>query len=337
MGFHILTSETITCQTRNEILDLALQLKDLGGIEGERTFSSERMARIKDAVLGGETLPFDWAIALLETPTTHDKKRVNGQHSGTMFLELTDEEWDQVTFPLYIHYTTYACETDDDRLMLFEQFDQRWSARSDTDIMGVHVAANPALQGRIHPGTALALGAALKWYHEKALSMLMKGSRVRFNFVQTTDPYILDFYRYAGTFLEPSKAREMLKVPVLAAMFHTTRDNSQQQYFWKEVALGKAQLEGGSIAYKLAEFLEEYRRGDHASWPPEILRKLRGRKNVSPYDAFATCIRACRFIDTGKIMGDVFVMSQRQSVRDLIGVYYPKVVLPPSDEQAAAD
>jgi len=171
----------------------------------------------------------------------------------------------------------------------------------------------------------------LNWYSEKAQGD--RSARSRPFEVIHQDLEIRPFLLWAS-FLKQRKHQEMLAKPVLAAMFHTMRRESEAvRMFWKLVSAG-VDVDGGSpesVECKLADFL--YKANDPCTeWPDRISRHFSGHhKRLNERDIFATCLRAVRLFSEGRQVNEIFLPAKKRTVAELALDLYPL----PSETPAA--
>lgn len=107
---------------------------------GERDFKQWRVDRLREKYRLGLYHPPTWAYAYV----AGTKKRVNGQHSSTMFYEMGDDE-----FPKDMKVMIHVWHAADDLELatVFAQYDSRDSVRSTPEVYHAHAAAHPLLKG----------------------------------------------------------------------------------------------------------------------------------------------------------------------------------------------
>jgi hypothetical protein len=315
MGFRLNAqrTETLVLKTKREILETAQRLKDLGGTECEREEKEKRKQRIKDKILGGEMTTFRWCVGRVVCPgkplVDWFTRRVNGQHSSLVFLELAPEEWAIVQFPQIVVWEEYDCDKDVDLAVLFEQFDPQWSDRKDEDRVGVHLGIYADLRQSVSRTVGDKVTAGIAWYQMKVHNTAIKGDE-RHHLIHTMSG-IHSFLRWCGTTFHDLKRTppEMLRKEVVAAIYQTAWNGDQEaREFWTRIHTGKTSLDVDMIEYKLIEFLESVRLGKDAEWPKSVSRHF-PEKGVKPTDddVFATCLNAFAAKKSGRKIGDVFL------------------------------
>lgn len=308
-------AETLILRTQDSVRAAASRLNSYGGTESEREDKAKRKQKIKKKITGGEMLPFRWAVG--EVIQNGLKRRVNGQHSSEVFLELDAEDWIKVRFPVVVIWEEYDCDTMRDLPALFEQFDPSWSSRNTEDLIGAHFGIHDGLLDRINRYVASRVTRGMLWYVQKVEGR-PRGEATQFQIVHDNhDTHA--FLTWCGSFLQKGKTDELFHPAVIGAMRHTfSEDDAETQAFWKRVAAGKAQNEEGSGAYKLACFLEMLN-DPRAEWPRTIAKHFaRSRQAPSESQVFATCLNACHGELAGKRLGDIFDAARgKQSVREI--------------------
>lgn len=315
MGWRLRKVTVHTLKTSEAVRAMAGKLKAFGGTESERDDKASRMARIKAKILAGEMTPFMWRTG--EVVSTGMVRRVDGQHSSQVFLDLEPQEWSAVAFPITVVWQEYECDTIRDLPDLFEQFDCPWSARDGKDIMGAHLGIHDDLKNAVNKHLAVKLSAGLCWHRQS-----VQGQKLT---VQSKYEIIHEnhgthaFLAWCGSFLQLRKTPEMLLVPVVAALYHTTSDlDETAQGFWKDVAGRKANLDEGSVQYKLAEFLDMLMDAE-AQWPRSVSKTFpKGRNRPSDLDIFGTCLNAFYAWHNNKTPSDVFFPSKGLKAADIV-------------------
>jgi hypothetical protein len=322
MAFQKISTDVHVCHNKDEVLQLARDLDQYGGTIGEREEREQHKKWLKEKILGGDVLPFQWAIGSI--PNQNFMQRVNGQHSSHVFLELSEEDWQRVRFPLEIVWYVFSCDSQDDFGVLFEQFDNTKSSRSRADKVGAHLGFYPSLMAALDRHVAVKLTSGLVWYREHVENKMHQPER-QFQILHENHD-VHTFLTFAGGFLHPKKTTELLSPPIIAAMFHTTRRGvSTDGDFWKQLSGGIALLDAGTPQGKLAFFLDLLNTKT-CQWPTSVTRQLGGRRHPSDHDVFATCLRA--FVTWRKQInvGEIFISAKKKPVADIVQEFYP---LPP--------
>ena len=129
MGHHFRLTQSETLDLTKE---LALEFSQMPASLTERDLKAKRLAYLKDSVLGGTAISFNWARA--KVSANGIVYRVNGHHSSKMLAGLNG------AFPegLKVHIDTFEIDDLADLGLLFRQFDNRLSSRTIDDISGAY-------------------------------------------------------------------------------------------------------------------------------------------------------------------------------------------------------
>src|SRR6476646_10858419 len=236
MSFTRATHQAYECHRKEDVLALAEQMQAAGSTDHERAYAEgkQHVIELKARLLNGLALSFHWCIAVCAAMSL--RRRVDGQHSSKIFLGLTDAEWEQVTFPILIYFEEYACATEEDIALLFEQFNPKWSARSQEDLEGFHLALHPELQAVVSRHVACHLTNGMAWYFQET-TKLRYADADKYQLLHNGENH--PFLLFCGSFLRKGKTHELLRKGVIAAMFHSLRiETVTLQNFWKDVAVG---------------------------------------------------------------------------------------------------
>lgn len=213
---------------RNEKVtrDLALWIRDLRAVPGERRRNSARTGQIRRWLLNGETRAFQWIIAHLNG----DIYRINGQHSSAEIVSLIDEGRD-INIDAVIE--EYDIDTHGDARKLWSMVDQKVSSRTSADILATFLQEEPSLNGIKKKVAKLCLSAvAIDTFgagytnkvtdHDKCEALLDKS----------------DFAQWANSTVRNDCAF-LMRVGVFYAMLLTFKLNkASADDFWKSVANG---------------------------------------------------------------------------------------------------
>jgi hypothetical protein len=306
--------------TRDEVTAKASDVQNIGGIQAERSEKAFREHKIREKLLGGLATTFNWAIA--EIPALRMRLRVNGQHSSQVFLDLDDSDWALVKFPVVIIEQVFTCDTLIDASVLFEQFDPAWSSRSKEDLVGVHLANEDDLYGRVSPYAAARATQGIAWYESKVEGKRRATSGDELQIVHENAD-IHPFLRFCGKDgidLDRKRA-EMGQRPVVAAMYHTTRRGTDEdRAFWKRVSGGKQSFDEDSYEYKLAVFLDQVR-SPEAAWSPATRKLFRNGKKPDDVEIFATCIRVFAAYKFSSRITEAFARVKERDCRKIAAMY----------------
>jgi hypothetical protein len=323
MSWHLAKAEMRTLNTMEEVLAEARLLDSYGGYDGEREDKERREAQIREKILSGEMTPFVWAVG--HVPSLNLRRRVNGQHSSKTFLKLTEEEYKMVRYPVVIAYEEYLCETEIDVASLFEQFDQHWSARQREDYIGAHLAVHPELSERLSRQAADRAVQGLTWYLEKVEGYDRGSAHDQYELVHKNSEYetFLRFCGYGQLNLN-KKLKELCHKAVVAAMFHTTRQGSNEDRdFWKTVSGGpQSILDQDCHQYKLAVFLENAVVQQY-EWPARQRSQFKNKRSPNGIEMYATCLRVFAAWKKGLRLTEAFATVREQNAAEISMKLYP--------------
>jgi hypothetical protein len=319
--FRLTNKAILDLQTPAEVLAKVQELKALGGTIGEREDKELREARILAKILSDEMIPFIWVAGYV--PSEGIGRRCDGMHSGEVFQKLTTEQWAQVRFPVVVFYQEYDCDTRQDLGILFEQFNARWSARSNEDLIGAHLANYDDLHdmNRYAANTATK---GLEWYMKQVEKHHITGENEHFQLVYANHD-IHAFLHFCGKELGLSKnIIDLTSRPVIAAMFHTTRQgNESDRFFWRRVAGGThANYDETTHEYKLAAFLAQCRDCNY-EWPSAARRAFGARVRPNDVEIFATCLRVFAAYKKGMPLTEAFAPVRQKDPAILASTIYP--------------
>jgi hypothetical protein len=288
MRFKPTSDETFVLGTKEDVLRKAHELDTLGGSDCERDIRETREAFIKGKIVRNERLVFEWAVGHVRGDVRAVPRRVNGQHSSHVFLEMTDADWLQVEFPVWIHEVHYACETLVDRAYLFNQFDPPQSARRPEDNIGPHLALHEDLKdcGRYGANKATQ---GMHWYFQHVEGRTEDDAEAQFRLVHRNGE-IHRFLLFCDQLLDPRKTVELGGKPVVAGMFHTMRPGTPEgEDFWKAVSLGSL-LPPDRDEAKLQTFLDQARKPQY-EWPKSLREKFSNKRKPNDTEVFQACVR----------------------------------------------
>lgn len=324
MSFRLMKAEVLYLNTKEEVLALVGKLFAYGRSESERNLKPSRLEHIKNKILSNEMRPFSWVVAYIEALGLY--VNVDGQHSKDVFRNhMSDEDWEQVTYPVVIQYQEWACDTRLDIAALFEQFDTSWSARSRVDMIGAHLAAHPELMEVISKEAADKAVQGLQWYLENVEDYPRVSVHGQFELLHRNGEFAT-FYRFLGRegLRLDNKTRELAHKAVIAAMYHTTRrGNDSDVRFWRVVsARPEAILDEASHEYKLAVFLQKAVT-QRCDWTPRQLNQFYTNKNPNPVEIYATCLRVFASWKKQLPITEAFAPVRDQSAKEVTRKLYP--------------
>jgi hypothetical protein len=223
MGSHF---KLVDSQTVDLTPDLAITFSTMPASVSERDLKPKRLDYLKDRLLSGHAISFNWARA--KVVDTGEVFRVNGHHSSNMLAGLNG------AFPagLKVHIDDYEVEHKEALALLFRQFDSRVSARTIDDISGVYQGLQAGLAG-VTKNVARKAIEGIAWYKDKIVGFDPPKGDDRYNFFfdQGLHPFIL----LAGQVC--SIKTPEFTLPVMGAMFGTwEREPTWAETFWNDVA-----------------------------------------------------------------------------------------------------
>lgn len=216
----------LSSETRDLTPDLAAEFSGMPASTTERDVSEKRVKHLRETILAGQAIIFDWAKAtVLETGAVI---RINGQHSSRMLAGLNGN------FPegLKVHLSHYEVENKKAAALLFRQIDGRHSARTIDDISGVYQGLEPDLVIVSKKIGRAAIEGAI-WYGRKVVGDPLPMGDDRFDLFSKAElhPYILMAGRVCSI-----KTPEFT-TPVMGAMYGTfEREPTVAEEFWSSVA-----------------------------------------------------------------------------------------------------
>lgn len=117
--------------------ELAREHAALPKVKGDRRITRKRLEEIRDKVRSRLFHSPTWAVATCKG----QRHRMNGGHTSTALAMMNGE------FPVGLSVTIlqFECDTEDDLVTLFDQFDARWSVRTHNDSLRVHASVHESL------------------------------------------------------------------------------------------------------------------------------------------------------------------------------------------------
>jgi len=252
--FRIVKSETVPL-TR----ELAAEFAALPKSPSERVLDPKRIKKLRDKVIAGRVLPFNWATVQVGD----DIFRMNGQHSSTMLCELNG------AFPKeqFVHRDYFEADSLDSAGVLFGQFDARLSVRTRTDFCGFQQGRYPELLELPRPGVKEA-AEGYRFFMKTVEGLPVPGNEDEFTVL--ADNHLRDFARWVVTDIFPNLP--VTRPGVVACIYATTQVSEDAKLFWHRVA---EPIEEGH-AQILHDWLEEVgqgdvrRKGDKPLWPKNL-------------------------------------------------------------------
>jgi hypothetical protein len=223
-----LLSSTVLDLTQDELAKFrAIESSNL-----ERDIANKRVEHLYQKVLAGQAVSFHWVTALIES--TGQTVRGNGQHSSLMLTKF-DGNLPKGLKVLREHYKV----PDGDRFAeLFQQFDDRKSARQAGDIAGVYQCLQPGLLNVPKRVGKICIDGYL-WYRRYVQSAPTPVGDMGYS--TFSDQGLHPFIHWMANSIHNDKrgTKELAQKPVTAAIFATYETNeSAAKLFWENVAQG---------------------------------------------------------------------------------------------------
>jgi hypothetical protein len=226
----------------------------------ERPLVDPRVEFLKAKALSGLAIPFMWAIGKIRDDNGKPRSkassriieqvlRINGQHSSFALKELGEKLPENLVAVI----TTYELDSIQDAALCFAQHDHRISTRSIEDVWGAFKDTQPILE-KIDRKVARKSLEGYIWYERKLHEAKYPDPEnlPAFFFDEELHPWFL----FSGEVLRSSDV-ELLKAPILAAMYSTFQaDEEQSRKFWMEVARGNVYAEEDDPAKVLSEWYQ---------------------------------------------------------------------------------
>jgi len=198
--------------------------RSLQSLIGDRDQNSwqgrKRKAWHRDLLRQGRFHSPEWAVARLNG----ELWRVNGGHTSGMLAELSEME-----FPknLRVIVKWFECETHNDLLTLFNEFDSRKSMRTAADKIKAHRQVHPGLE-KVPPSVISRIIGGVVCYRNNGSSVKIdEDDRTAFLHHET------DFIQWCAPF---ARKRHMAVVGVLACMYRSWWAHSEKAMaFWEAV------------------------------------------------------------------------------------------------------
>jgi hypothetical protein len=270
-SFKRLKSETFEGGVK-ELRQAIEDMRAIGVTPVEREFDAKWALDLKERVINGHAVTFNWAVADLAQQGGFVRMRVNGQHSSWALSELLKEN--ALPSPLAIHLDTYSVADETGAVLLFRQFDARKSARSKEDISGAYQCFQPELRGCSRNVLKSALE-GLVWYRREVQEKpVPSGDDIYMLF---DEKRLHPFFVMIDDVLKGGKANELKRVPVLATAYGTWLDDAKQAAeFWRLTALGSNRNVSDAAA----------------DLDAELLRIRDEKEKINARDVYAKCVKA---------------------------------------------
>lgn len=242
----------------------------------ERGLDDGREDYLKGQVTGGLAIPFKWAIGMLDGV----EYRLNGLHSSTMLTKLDGS----LPEGLIAHIDYYDVDDMEGLVLLFQQIDPRWSARSKGDVAGAHQGVVPALVAVPRDPAKRGVD-GVAWYLRHVIGVPVPAGDAVYTLFN--DQRYHDFLIWLGQTLSV-KTRELHRNPIIAAVWGTyEKDPIQAKDWWREVARGGTDDEKAP-----ATVLD--------TWLRNLISNDKAREKVKEGNIFQGCIFAWNSMRNGK-------------------------------------
>ena len=195
----------------------------------EREIAKKRVKHLRDKIDAGLGVTFHWVTAELNGETL----RGNGQHSSSMLSEYPVE-----SFPkgLKVFEEHYKCDSPDDFALLFQQFDDRASSRSSSDVASVYQGFQPDLIDVPHNIAKLAIDGYT--FFQRTIEGAQNIPAGDISYALFSDKGLHPWIKWLAE-LHNSKTMELQNKPVTAALFNTFAVNeTEAKKFWDLVSRG---------------------------------------------------------------------------------------------------
>jgi hypothetical protein len=227
MSSSINSIRLISSETRDLTPQLATEFSQMPASVTERDLDQRRCKFLRETILHGVALPFQWARATVLTDGV--KYRVNGHHSSSVLAEMDGD----MPSGLMVHIDDFEVADVTALPRLFRQFDNRRSSRSLDDISGAYQMVEPNLRSISRKSGKRAVD-GLAWHERR----IFGGSTA-----SGEDAYVLfhdaryhPFILFAGPLLTPKTPE--FTYPVVGAMFATYEKAGEglSDEFWTAVS-----------------------------------------------------------------------------------------------------
>ena len=198
VGFHLVSSE-IRDLTPEEVAGF----REIECSMVEREIAERRVKHLREKIDAGLGVTFHWVTAELEGKTL----RGNGHHSSVMLSEYEPKDFPQGLKVFREHYT---CETPDDFAVLFQQFDDRKSARTTSDVAAVYQGFQEDLINVPHDIAKLAIDGYV--FYQRSVEAAINVPIGDLSYALFSDTGLHPFVQWLGE-LHNSKTKELQKPP----------------------------------------------------------------------------------------------------------------------------
>jgi len=238
--FQLVHSQVVPLTT-----EIAREFRDMTPSPTERELNATRLKHLRRKADEGLLVSFHWAKAKMNGHWL----RVNGQHSATMLCEMNGD------FPshLQVHIDEYTVEGNDGLTQLFQQFDDRKSGRSASDVAGAFQNTEDDLKHITRSVAKLGVE-AVTWYRRYIEGVQTPLGDEQYRLFHETDlhKYLLWLHELFSV-----KTPELRRVPVVAAIHATyERNNAEARLFWQQVARGGKEFDDNAASTVLDDWLK---------------------------------------------------------------------------------
>lgn len=239
--FKLLTSEVLPLTK-----ELAEEFKSMAASPTERLLDKGRVKHLKDKVLAGQAVTFQWVTANLGELTL----RMNGNHSSNALCELNG------SFPdgLMVHREAYEVPDEASLAYLFRQFDDRKSGRSPSDVSGAYQGLHEPLR-EVNRHVAKHGIEGIVWYRRFVEGIPVPNGDDIYSMFAEAGTH--GFLRWLGETLN-MKTPELTRAPIVSAMYGTyNASETGARAFWSSVARGGAEFDETAPATVLDTWLKD--------------------------------------------------------------------------------
>jgi hypothetical protein len=227
--------------------ELAQQFRAMTPSPTKRELDPARLKHLKQKLLAGLAIPFNWATAKFEGKVF----RANGNHSSNVLCDPDVlAKWPE---GLVAHIDEYDTPTPDALALLFRQFDDRKSGRSPNDVSGAYQGLIPALHGI--PRETCKLGIeGVAWFERYIIGSGVPNGDDVYNMLNREAYH--SFLRWCGE-LFSIKTPELRQTQIVAAMYGTFVASTEARAFWQNVARGGVNYDDTAPETVLDNWLKE--------------------------------------------------------------------------------
>jgi len=231
MAYSLNVSKTRTLVVTEK---LAKKVRDTASCPQERGLKKSRIAVLREKISSKLAIGFRWAIACCKGK----EYRVEGQHTSYLLCESPDLIKEH---KLYATVEYYNCDTMQDVVLLYAQFNPKLSSRSTHDINQPFAAVNPIIvkadvTPRVIDLCASAVAFAQEGHEEKYGTKEQMDVRAKRLLTKEVGEFAV-FVQKIFSSLTSKEKKDLSRIPTVAAMFRTWSKNKHDaNIFWKEVA-----------------------------------------------------------------------------------------------------